>query len=213
MDAVRAIQKAKDDYDIKGISMFPSGLKSTVPINDKHWYPIYGKCIDLDLPVFCTTGVPGPRVPMMPQWTGHFDEFCYDFPYLKVVMRHGTEPWEELAVKLMLKWPNLYYSTSAFAPKYWPEAIIKFANSRGADKIIYGGSFPPGWNCPEYFARWMTFRSRTRCGPNSFATTRHGCWASIHSGRIRHASAGAADSQSGTELIRCTAEMSKSAAK
>jgi len=28
---------------------------------------------------------------------------------------HGCEPWADLAVKLMLKWPNLYYSTSAFA--------------------------------------------------------------------------------------------------
>ncbi|EUA23102.1 hypothetical protein I553_5458 [Mycobacterium xenopi 4042] len=35
--------------------------------------------------------------------------------------RHGCEPWEDLAVKLMLKWPNLYYSTSAFAPRYYPK--------------------------------------------------------------------------------------------
>lgn len=151
MDAVRAIQKAKDEYDIRGISMFPSGLMPPVPINDKHWYPIYGKCAELDIAVFCCTGVPGPRVPMMPQYTGHFDEVCYDFPELKLVMRHGAEPWEELAVKLLLKWPNLYYSTSAFAPKYWPEAIIKFANSRGADKVIYGGYFPAGLELTRIF--------------------------------------------------------------
>ena len=29
----------------------------------------------------------------------------YDFPELVFVMRHGTEPWVDLAVKLMLKWP------------------------------------------------------------------------------------------------------------
>ena len=68
----------------------------------------------------------------------------YDFPDLTFVMRHGAEPWEELAVKLMLKWPNLYYSTSAFAPKYYPKAIIDYANTRGADKVIYGGYFPMG---------------------------------------------------------------------
>nr|MBP6724796.1 amidohydrolase family protein [Halioglobus sp.] len=152
MDAVRAIQKAKDDHDIKGISMFPSGLKPPVPINDKHWYPVYSKCIELDIAVFCTTGVPGPRIPMMPQYTGHFDEICYDFPELKVVMRHGAEPWEDLAVKLLLKWPNLYYSTSAFAPKYWPEAIVKFANTRGADKVIYGGYFPAGLELSRIFS-------------------------------------------------------------
>jgi predicted TIM-barrel fold metal-dependent hydrolase len=47
-------------------------------------------------------------------------------------------------VKLMLKWPNLYHSTTAFAPKYYPQSIVDFANSRGADKIIYGGYFPMG---------------------------------------------------------------------
>ena len=44
----------------------------------------------------------------------------------------------------MLKWPNLYYSTSAFAPKYYPKAIIDYANTRGADKVIYAGYFPIG---------------------------------------------------------------------
>ena len=49
------------------------------------------------------------------------DEVCWFFPELKFVTRHGCEPWADLAVKLMLKWPNLYYSTSAFAPKYYPK--------------------------------------------------------------------------------------------
>ena len=151
MEAVRAIQAAKAEHDIRGISMFPAGLKPPVPINDKLWYPVYAKCVELDIAVFCTTGVPGPRIRMQPQYTGYFDEVCYDFPELKIVMRHGAEPWEELAVKLMLKWPNLYYSTSAFAPKYWPEAIINFANRRGADKIIYGGYFPAGLELSRIF--------------------------------------------------------------
>ncbi|MEE4282070.1 MAG: amidohydrolase family protein [Pseudomonadales bacterium] len=66
------------------------------------------------------------------------DQVMYDFPELVFVTRHGCEPWEDLAVELMLKWPNLYYSTTAFAPKFYPKAIIDYANSRGADKIIYG---------------------------------------------------------------------------
>jgi len=72
------------------------------------------------------------------------DEVMYDFPDLTFVTRHGCEPWEDLAVKLMLKWPNLYYSTSAFAPKHYPKAIIDYANTRGADKVIYAGYFPMG---------------------------------------------------------------------
>ena len=144
MEAVRKIQHAHDTYGIRSVAFFPSGQNPPVPINHRLAYPVYAKCIELDLPIFINVGVPGPRIPMMPQYVGHLDEVCYDFPELKIVMRHGAEPWEDLAVKLMLKWPNLYYSTSAFAPKYWPEAIIKFANTRGADKILYAGYYPMG---------------------------------------------------------------------
>ena len=103
------------------------------------------------MPILIHVGVPGPHVPMEPQYVGLLDRVCYDFPELKVVMRHGAEPWEDLAVKLLLKWPNLYYSTSAFAPKYWPDAIVRFANSRGADKVIYAGYFPMGLELERIF--------------------------------------------------------------
>jgi predicted TIM-barrel fold metal-dependent hydrolase len=51
----------------------------------------------------------------------------------------------------MLKWPNLYYSTSAFAPKHYPKAIVDYANTRGADKIIYAGYFPDGLSLDRIF--------------------------------------------------------------
>jgi len=144
MDQVREIVRAKEQYNIRAVAMFPAGVHPQIPINDKLWYPIYAKCIELDLPVFTTVGVPGPRVKMMAQHPELLDEVCYDLPELKIVMRHGAEPWQDLAVKLMLKWPNLYYSTSGFAPKYIPKAIIDYANTRGADKIIYAGYYPFG---------------------------------------------------------------------
>ena len=75
----------------------------------------------------------------------------YDFPDLRFVTRHGCEPWEDLAVKLMLKWPNLFYSTSAFAPKYYPKSIIDYANTRGAEKVLYAGYFPMGIHIDTIF--------------------------------------------------------------
>jgi uncharacterized protein len=151
MDQVRDIVRAVDEHGIRAVTTFPSGVHPQIPINDKLWYPIYAKCVELDLPVFVATGVPGPRVKMMAQYVGHLDEVCYDFPELKLVMRHGAEPWEELAVKLMLKWPNLYYSTSGFAPQYIPRAILDYANSRGSDKILYAGYFPFGLELSRIF--------------------------------------------------------------
>ena len=141
MEAVRAIERAKRDFGIRGVDLLPAFQNPQVPIDDRRMYPIYAKCIELGLTVFVTVGVPGPRVPMAPQRVELLDEVCWFFPELKIVMRHGGEPWVDLAVKLMIKWENLYYSTSAFAPRYYPEAIVKYANTRGADKILFGAYF------------------------------------------------------------------------
>lgn len=151
MDEVRKIERLHKEFGIKAVTGFPSGLCPQVPINDKKWYPIYAKLVELDLPFCVCVGVPGPRLPMAPQKVELLDEVCWFFPELKVVMRHGAEPWDELAWKLMLKYPNLYYSTSAFAPKFYPESIINYANSRGADKVMYAGYFPMGISLDRIF--------------------------------------------------------------
>ncbi|GAA4084475.1 MULTISPECIES: amidohydrolase family protein [Zhongshania] len=151
MDEVRKIVRLHKEFGVKAITGFASGLCPQVPYDDKKWYPIYAKCVELDIPFCPCVGVPGPRLPMAPQKVELLDEVCWFFPELKVVMRHGAEPWEKLAWKLMLKYPNLYYMTSAFAPKHYPEEIVKFANSRGADKVMYAGYFPMGLSLDRIF--------------------------------------------------------------
>jgi predicted TIM-barrel fold metal-dependent hydrolase len=151
MDAVRDLRRAVEVHGVKAANAMASALVPPEPIDGKHWYPIYAACIDLGIPMMHTVGVPGPRLPMAAQRVELLDEVCYDFPELTLVMRHGAEPWTDLAVKLMLKWPNLYYSTSAFAPKYYPKNIVDFANTRGADKIIYAGYFPFGLSMQRIF--------------------------------------------------------------
>lgn len=144
MDEVRRIKRIHKEHGIKACTAFPAGLCPQVPINDKKFYPIYATCVELDIPICVTVGIPGPRIPAYPQHCELVDEVCWFFPELKFVMRHGAEPWTELAVKLMLKWENLYYSTSAFAPKHYPKNVIHYANTRGAHKIMYAGYYPMG---------------------------------------------------------------------
>lgn len=150
--AVRRIREAHDEYDIKAVTSFPAGCNPQVPVSDRRYYPVYQTCIDLDIPVVVNAGIAGPRLPSACQDVMHFDQVCYDFPELRIVMRHGAEPWEDLAVKLMLKWPGLHYMTSAFAPKYYPSAIVDYANTRGADKVMYAGYYPMGLSLERIFA-------------------------------------------------------------
>ncbi|HEX3961617.1 MAG TPA: amidohydrolase family protein [Trebonia sp.] len=150
--SVRAIRQEYEEFGIKATSVFPAGTFPQVAIDDPKMYPIYQTCVDLDIPIFCTAGVPGPRLKYSCQEVSRIDPVMYDFPDLVFITRHGCEPWEKLAWKLMLKWPNLYYSTSAFAPKHYPPEIINYANTRGADKIMYGGYFPMGLSLERIFS-------------------------------------------------------------
>jgi predicted TIM-barrel fold metal-dependent hydrolase len=165
MDEVRRIKRLHRDHGIDAMSLFPCGVFPQTPINDKRLYPIYAACVELDLPIFVNVGVPGPRLPMAPQHVELVDEVCWFFPELKFIMRHGAEPWEALACKLMLKYPNLYYSTSAFAPKHYPKAVVDFANTRGSDKILYAGYFPSGLSIERIFAEFEQVPFRDEVWP------------------------------------------------
>jgi len=152
MDGVRGLRRAREEAGVVAATFFPCGSTPPVPIDDRLAYPLYATCVELGLPVFVNAGIPGPRVPAEAQEVMRFDRVCYDFPELTVVMRHGGEPWCDLAVKLMLKWPGLHWSASAFAPKHYPREIVAYANSRGADKIMYAGYFPYGLTLDRIFA-------------------------------------------------------------
>jgi predicted TIM-barrel fold metal-dependent hydrolase len=151
MGAVRAIRQAKEEHDLAAVTFFPAGCLPQVPVDDPKAYAVYATCVELDIPAIVNAGIAGPRFPSACQHVERFDQVCFDFPDLRLVMRHGAEPWEELAVKLMLKWPGLYYMPSAFAPKYYPKAIVDYANTRGADKIMYAGYFPMGLTLERIF--------------------------------------------------------------
>ena len=162
--AVRRIRAAHDELGIKAVTSFPAGLMPQVAVSDAKYYPIYQTCIDLGIPMVINAGIAGPRVPSACQDVMHFDQVCYDFPELAIVMRHGAEPWQDLAVKLMLKWPGLHYMTSAFAPKYYPSAIVDYANTRGTDKVMYAGYYPMGLSLDRIVSELadVRFRPATR---------------------------------------------------
>ena len=54
-----------------------------------------------------------------------------------------AEPLESMAIARPYE--------SAFAPRYYPEAVVKFANTRGADKVMYAGYYPMGLSLDRIF--------------------------------------------------------------
>ena len=61
METVRALETAVRDYGVRAANFFPCGCVPQVPIDDRMAYPVYAKCVELDIPIFVNTGVPGTR--------------------------------------------------------------------------------------------------------------------------------------------------------
>lgn len=106
------------------------------------YYPLYTKCCELELPLCMNTGLPGPPIPGEAQNPIHLDRVCVRFPELELCMIHGADPWWEIAIRLMIKYPNLHLMTSAWAPKYLPESLLQFMRTRGKKKVIFASDAP-----------------------------------------------------------------------
>lgn len=113
-----------------------------LPPNHRSYYPLYAKCIDLDLPISINTGIPGPPKPGECQHPMHLDRVCFELPQLRVCMAHGADPWWAEAIRLMIKYENLHLMTSAYLPKYFPAELLHYMNTRGQDKILYASDHP-----------------------------------------------------------------------
>ena len=137
---MRTIERVVKDYDVRLIRMVPFLFNR--PPNDKVCYPVYAKCIELGVAVSVNTGIPGPPMPAEPQRPLYLDEVCLFFPELVLIMAHGADPWWGEATRLLLKYPNLYMMTSAYLPKYLPQELIQFMNTRGQDKVMFATDFP-----------------------------------------------------------------------
>jgi predicted TIM-barrel fold metal-dependent hydrolase len=118
-------------------------LVSQVPIDDRLWYPLYAACEEAQLPVAINVGIPGPRVGSRCQDPVLLEHVLIDFPDLVVIGAHMGHPYEALLMQYMLKWPNLYLSTTAYLPKYMDPALVEFMDgARGIGRVLFGSDHP-----------------------------------------------------------------------
>jgi predicted TIM-barrel fold metal-dependent hydrolase len=118
-------------------------LASQVPINDARHYPVYQVCEELGLPVAVNVGIPGPQVRSRVQHPDLLEDVLIDFPELVVIGAHMGHPYEELLMNYMRKWPNLYLSCTAYAPKYLDVNLAKFMNtSTYRGRVLWGSDEP-----------------------------------------------------------------------
>lgn len=141
MDTMRAVQRYAEHDDVVGVGIFPSWIKAD--ITDRRLYPIYAACIEAGLFVRINVGIVGPQWSSRHQDPWMLEDLLVDFPELTVIAAHMGHPWEQLMIRLMMKFERLHLMTSAFMPKYFDPQLVRFmGSSRGRGRILFGSDFP-----------------------------------------------------------------------
>ncbi len=144
MDGVRGLEHAVRELGFIGAHIYPHWFD--LEPNHARYYPFYAKCIELGIPVQMQVGQSliyskehrcrsvGRPI--------YLDDIACDLPELKLIGTHVGIPWHEEMIAMAWKHENVFLCTDAHSPKYWPAAVVKFINSYGQDKVIFGSDFP-----------------------------------------------------------------------
>jgi uncharacterized protein len=146
--ALAQARRLAEDYGVRGFKFHPS-VQNFDP-SDQQFYPLYELIQDLGLPTIFHTGQTGIGSGM----PGGFgiklglsnpillDAVAADFPQLTIIMAHPSVPWQEEAIAVATHKANVYIDLSGWSPKYFPEILVRQANSLLQNKVLFGSDFP-----------------------------------------------------------------------
>ncbi len=144
MNGVRTLQHAVKELGFIGAHLYPHWFE--LAPNHAKYYPFYAKCVELDIPIQMQVGQSLIYAKDQPcRSVGRpicLDDVACDFPELKLIGTHVGIPWTDEMIAMAWKHENVYICTDAHSPKYWPESLVKFINSYGQNKVIFGSDFP-----------------------------------------------------------------------
>lgn len=144
MAGVRALEHAVTELGFIGAHAYPHWFE--LPPNHARWYPFYAKCVELDVPFLTQVGqslVYDPNRPL--ESVGRpitLDPVACHFPELKLVGIHVGIPWADEMIAMAWKHENVFIIADAHAPKYWPDSFVRFIDSYGRHKVMFGTDFP-----------------------------------------------------------------------
>ncbi|MEM1314802.1 MAG: amidohydrolase family protein [Pseudomonadota bacterium] len=144
MRGVRAFEDAVTQMGFVGAHGYPHWFE--LAPNHARWYPFYAKCVELDVPIQLQVGqsmIYAPDYPM--ESVGRpvtLDPVACHFPELKLIGIHVGIPWADEMIAMAWKHANVFIGTDAHSPKYWPESFVRYCDSYGKGKVIFGTDFP-----------------------------------------------------------------------
>ena len=141
VNAVKELEHYVKNEGFVGLRVVP-WIWNLAP-TDPHYWPLYVKCIELDIPFLTQVGHTGPLCPSeVGRPIPYIDMIALKFPDLKIIMGHIGHPWAAETAAVAWKHKNVYIDSSAWSPKYYAPEFIKFANTTGGKKCMFGTNFP-----------------------------------------------------------------------
>ncbi|QLC26016.1 amidohydrolase [Parasphingopyxis algicola] len=144
MQQLYDLEEAVREYGFVGAHSYPHWF--SLPPDAPQWYPIYAKCCELDIPIMMQVGqnliyqkdvrLPSVARPIL------LDRIAIDFPELKLIGIHVGTPWADEMIAMAWKHANVFIGIDAYAPKHLPKSLIRYMDSYGSDKVLFGTDWP-----------------------------------------------------------------------
>ena len=144
MQGLRDLEAAVKQHGFVGAHLYPHWF-GLAP-DDAKYYPYYAKCCELDIPIMMQVGqnlvysrerrLPSVGRPIC------LDKVAIDFPELKLLGIHIGVPWTDEMIAMAWKHENVFIGVDAYAPKHWPKQLVRYLDSYGRDKVLFGTDWP-----------------------------------------------------------------------
>ncbi|MCZ7530177.1 MAG: amidohydrolase family protein [Acidimicrobiia bacterium] len=107
--------------------------------NDRRFYPLYAKCVELDIPVGFQVGQSAEVLPSDCGRPMLADDVAIEFPDLRINLSHTGWPWVDEWCSMLWRHPNVFGDISAYYPHSLDDRLVRFMDSsRGRHKVLFG---------------------------------------------------------------------------
>jgi len=138
------IERAVNDYGMKGIKLNPA---SGFYPNDQRLYPVYEKCLSLQIPVMVHMGIKPPSEGNRMKYCHplYLDDIAVDFPDLQLIIAHSGYPWVEDTITVSLYTQTVFADISTLnqIEEVMGCAVVeptlkRLTASLGASRVVFG---------------------------------------------------------------------------
>ena len=135
--SIADVERGVKELGFKYVWFHP--LSFGLPPNDRRFYPLYQKCVELDIAVGFQVGHSAEVLPSDCGRPMLADDVAIDFPDLRMNLSHTGWPWVDEWCSMLWRHPNVYGDISAYYAKSLDDRLVKFMDSgRGRDKVLFG---------------------------------------------------------------------------